>query len=160
LRDEAFGTILAVMTTASPSTKKRGTDTKKHGRVGPYSRLLRYGPIGKTVDGRSAIGRLMRDLEKQLVEHLGHPPSIVEKLLIDRLVRLRCRLQVFEAKYEDNSWTDLDRREYGALHNAFRLTARDLGIRAAPPPEPVAPKPQLTLEELLAAAREERSDRR
>lgn len=99
-------------------------------QLGPYSRVLRRGAIRDNIDGRSTIGRLIRDLESQLVAHVGGNPNIVQRLLIDRLIRIRLRLDELDTKLASGTWTDLDSRTYGGLLNAFRLTAREIGVEA------------------------------
>ena len=104
---------------------------KSRGRIGPYSRVVQRGVIADTVDGRSRDGRLARHMEAELVRHLGGSPSFVEKLLVERLVKIRLRLDALEEKAEADNWTDIDRRTYGGLLNAFRLTAREIGLATA-----------------------------
>jgi hypothetical protein len=103
--------------------------------IGPYSKLLRTAPLLGTIDGRSAIGRLIRDLEEQLFDHIGgrKRATITQKLLIDRLIRIRLRLDAFDKKLDADEWTDLDGRTYGGLQNAYRLCIRELGAPAKAP---------------------------
>jgi hypothetical protein len=123
---------------------------ESHRRVGPYSRVFRRGVIGVSIDGRSQIGRLARDMEAQLIAHCGGSPSVTQRLLIDRAVKIRLRLDEFDAKLASGGeWTALDGRTYGGLLNAFRLAMRELGLKGA---EQRAP----TLAEAMAAARRER----
>jgi hypothetical protein len=107
-----------------------------HRAIGPYSRKLRRGAIGASVDGRSAEGRFIRDLERQLVEHVGGAPSIAQKLLIERLIKIRLQLDGLDAKLTAGTWTPHDGRTYGGLHNAYRLTAREIGLKPAAPQVP------------------------
>lgn len=109
------------------------------GRLGPYSRRLHRGAIGDLFDGRSAQGRFVRHLEAELVAHVGGAPSVTQRLLIDRLIKIRLQLDLFDAKLGAGEWTPHDGRTYGGLLNAFRLTARTLGLigAAAIPPSPL-----------------------
>jgi hypothetical protein len=109
---------------ASSSSKRRP--------LGPYSKVLRRGAIRDNVDGRSTEGRFIRDMEAQLIAHVGGNPSFVQRLLFDRLIRVRLQLDALERKMGDG-WTDKDSRTYGALLNQFRLTAREIGIKATAP---------------------------
>jgi hypothetical protein len=86
-------------------------------------------------------------MEAELIKHLGGTVSFVQKLLIERLIKIRLRLDAIEEKAETGSWTDLDRRVYGALLNAERLTAREIGLKSAVE----VPRPRL--ETVLAAGR-------
>jgi hypothetical protein len=54
-----------------------------------YSRRYERGALGDLADGRSAIGKFVRRLEAELIDHLGHDPSVVERLLIERVVRVQ-----------------------------------------------------------------------
>ena len=96
---------------------------------GPYSRRLKRGAISDAFDGRSTEGRYIRDLEKQLTEHIGGNPTITQKLLIQRIIELRMRLDAFDYKLknEPEKWTGHDDRTYGGCQNAFRLALKDLG---------------------------------
>ena len=54
---------------------------------------------------------------------------------MNTVIKLRLQLDAFEEKLVGSrtgeaTWTDLDRRTYGALHNAYRLALHDL----KPPP--------------------------
>jgi hypothetical protein len=114
----------------------RGSVAKNRGRIGPYSAVLQRGVIGDTVDGPSRDGRLARHIAAELIKHLGGNMLFVEKLLIERFIKTRLRLEALEEKGESGEWTDLDRRTYAALLNAFRLTAREIGLNPAATPPP------------------------
>src|ERR1700716_2192082 len=101
-------------------------------RVGPYSRKLQRGPIGDCVDVRSAEGRFIRDLERQLVDHVGGAPSITQRLLIERIVKIKLQLDAFDNKLASGDWTAHDQRTFNALLNAHRLACRELGLSSAP----------------------------
>ena len=97
-------------------------------RLGPYSRTLRRGAIGILVDGRSERGRLIRDMERQLIEHVGGAPTITQRLLIDRAIKTRLQLDALDEKLAAGNWTPHDQRTFGGLQNAFRLALRELGL--------------------------------
>src|SRR5438094_9855075 len=105
-------------------------------RTGPYSRRLHRGAIGDLVDGRSAQGRFIRHLEAELTAHVGGLPSIAQKLLIDRIIRLRLQLDALDRKLASGDWTPHDARTYGGILNAHRLALREIGIRPAAKPAP------------------------
>lgn len=119
---------------------------KSRGRIGPYSRVLQRGVIGDIVDGRSRDGRLARHMELELVRHLGGNVSFVQKLLIERLIKIRLQLDSLDDKLTRGEWTPHDSRTYGGLMNAFRLTAREIGLKPA-----AVPPPTKTLAEHLAS---------
>src|SRR3954452_3274407 len=107
-------------------TEKSPTDRR---RLGPYSRKLQRGAIGDLVDGRSAEGRFIRNLEAELTAHVGGSPTITQRLLIDRIIKVRLQLDALDDKLAARDWTAHDQRTYGALLNAYRLTARELGVQ-------------------------------
>jgi hypothetical protein len=111
------------------STAKRRPGTGP----GPYSRVLRRGAIGVAISGRSQLGRLVRDMERQLSDHVGGNPSITQRLLIDRAIKIRLQLDALDKKLAEGAWTAHDGRTYGGLLNAFRLAMRELGLQPASP---------------------------
>jgi hypothetical protein len=117
-------------------------------RLGPYSRALRRGAIGTSIDGRSTFGRYLRDLEAQLVRHCGGPLSITitQRLLIDRLIKVTVQLDALDQRLmRSDGWTDHDSRTHGGLINRQRLLLREIGFKQQ------APKaPSLSLVEYLA----------
>jgi hypothetical protein len=116
--------------------------------IGPYSRSLRRGVIGRSLDGRSEAGRYARDLERQLVTHVGGETaaSIAMKLLIERIVRTALQLRALDARLEDGTtWTDCDARTHAGLVNRQRLLLREIGLKPIPPPVP-------TLDEIMASS--------
>lgn len=104
--------------------------------LGPHSRVFRRGAIGDSIDGRSTLGRFIRDLERQLIEHVGGAPSITQRLLIDRIIRIRVQLDALDEKLSAGNWTPHDSRTHGALNNALRLTLREIGLRPAAARQP------------------------
>ena len=107
------------------------TSTKDHRRFGPYSRRLHRGAIGDLVDGRSTTGRFIRNLEAELIAHVGGSPTITQKLLIDRIIRLRLQLDALDEKLASGAWSGHDARTYGGILNAHRLALRELGMKPA-----------------------------
>jgi len=102
--------------------------------VRPHSRILTRGAIGslRKLDGRSPEGRLVRRLEGELLAHLGHEPSVAERLLVDQIVKLRLLLDALGERMMEGTFTDLDRRCFGSAHNALRLALREIGLKPAP----------------------------
>ena len=73
----------------------------------------------------------MRHMEAELIKHIGGKPNFMQRLLIERIVKIRMQLDIFEEKLaRGEAWTPHDGRTYGALHNAIRLTAREIGLTA------------------------------
>jgi hypothetical protein len=115
--------------------------------LGPYSRALRRGTIGASIDGRSAVGRFCRDLERQLAQHVAGPGAslgslnIAQQLLVQRLVKTTVQINALDEKLERGDWTDHDARTHGGLINRQRLLLREIGL--APP----AAQPRTSLAE-------------
>jgi hypothetical protein len=83
------------------------------------------------MDGRTEIGRFVRNLEAELIAHIGGAPSITQKLMIDRIIRTKLQLDSLDEKLAAGTFTPHDQRTYGALLNAHRLGLRELGKPAA-----------------------------
>ena len=111
---------------------------------GPYSRALRRGTLGVSIDGRTATGRFCRDLEHQLCEHLAgqgatlESLTVTQRLLVDRCVKVTYQLGEFDKKLASDAtrWTEHDGLTYHALINRQRLLLRDIGLDAPPSPPP------------------------
>jgi hypothetical protein len=126
---------------------RRDGAMEKRKQIGPYSRRLHRGSIGASIDGRSELGRFIRALEAALVAHVGGAPSIVQRLLIERLIKLQLQLDGLDAKLAGGEWTPHDGRTYGGILNAYRLTGRELGLK------PAAASPLSLAERLRGAKR-------
>jgi len=100
---------------------------KDRRRFGPYSKRLHRGAIGDLVDGRSAQGRFIRHLEAELIVHVCGSPTIVQRMLIDRTIKIRLQLDALDEKLSAGDWSAHDQRTYGALLNAQHLCLRELG---------------------------------
>lgn len=100
--------------------------------VKPYSKILSRGVIGslKDLDGRSEQGRLVRQLEAELIAHIGGDPDIKQRLLIERIIKARWQLHLLDEKLFQGGWTDLDTRTYTGLSTSYREALRDLGPKS------------------------------
>ena len=125
---------------------RRGRPSWNKGRSGPYSQRLEAG-VASLIDGNTAEGNFARQLEVELVAHVGGSPTITQRLLIDRTVSIMLKLERFDAKLDDSGWTAHDTRTYGGLNNALRLMLRALD--AGKPPKARAP----SLAEVIARDR-------
>lgn len=125
----------------SESSAVQPRNTAKHGRLGPYSRLIDRGAVGGAIDGRSREGRFLRAYEKALVVHVGGNPSLVQRALICRAARLALHLELLDEKtlVEGFTFTKHDCYFYVSWSNALgRLLAR-LGLDpATSPPQGLA----------------------
>lgn len=116
-------------------------------QIGPYSRAIDRGAIGSRIDGRSREGRFLRQYERQLIEHVGGNPSIVQRALIHRAARLALHLELMDERSlaGEVEFGTHDHHFYVAWSNGLaRLLAR-LGMD-----RPDAPKPP-SLAEYVAA---------
>ena len=104
--------------------------------LGPYSRRLQRGAVGDHIDGRSILGRFVRDLESQLVEHIGGRPSVTQRMVIERLIKTRVQLDLLDERLLTGNWTAHDQRSHGALLNSLRLCCRESGLTATKAPVP------------------------
>ena len=93
--------------------------------VGGHSsveRLLR-------VDGRTRLGKLMKDIRGALVEHIGGEPNAAQQLLIHAATIKQVRLILVEAYVlENGSLADGDKHGYLAWSNSLRRDLEALGI--------------------------------
>src|SRR5262245_7770141 len=142
------------MTSAASEPTTTINPRKTTARFGAYSAAYRRGSVSRSIDGRSVEGRLARHMEADLLKHVGPNAPVTTRLLVENAVRVRLRLEAFETKMDMGSWSDLDRRTYGGLLNAYRLILRELGFKAAPPPQ--AAKPLPSLDDLIDAMKAER----
>jgi hypothetical protein len=105
---------------------------------GPHSKRFDRGIISQAVDETSPQGQFIRKLEADLIEHIGGAPSVTEWLLIQRIIRLQVRLDLFDRKLatKPETWTPHDDWTYHGCGNAFRLALRELGFKPRPKPAP------------------------
>lgn len=104
------------------------TDDKARG-IGPYSRPHRLW----NTDGRTRIGRLIRDFERGLIDHVGGSPTATQRNTIDIAVGLKRQIVLLELR---GITTDHDRKAFASWNNGLRLAIRDLGHKPAAPAKP------------------------
>ena len=81
-------------------------------RLSSESRVLRRGSLGDQIDGRSREGRFLRDVERELVAHVGGKPTVTQKLLIRRLARGLLRLELLDERITRGELNDHDARTF------------------------------------------------
>lgn len=97
-------------------------------RVGPYSRPQAL----QRLDGRTREARLLRQVRKELTEHVGGKPSATQRALIDRAAWLSLRVAQLDGKTaEGGQMTEHDARTYLAWSNTLTRTLRQLGTKSA-----------------------------
>jgi len=113
-------------------------------QLGPYSKVRQLA----TLDPRTSEGLFVKRLREDLTEHLGHEPSAVERIYIDRACWLSLRIALLDKKIAAHQdFTLPDTNFYLAWNNSLvRLLAR-LGLES-PKAKPSRP----TLDEILAEA--------
>ena len=117
--------IAKAMEIEAKPRRKKAPNTR---RLGAYSRRYTRRIMGGWgPDGRSSEGKFARKLELELLGNLKRQPTLVQKLLVRRAVRIQLQLNALDEKMDAGNFTDHDRRVLGALNNAFRLVLRDLG---------------------------------
>jgi len=100
--------------------------------LGPESRVLRRGVLGDKLDGRSREGRFLLKCERELTAQVGGDPSFTQQILIRRMSRALLRLELIDERVmAAGTLSDHDAKTFSALSNIVRLTARELGVRAA-----------------------------
>lgn len=114
--------------TQSPVPHKRTSAERQ--RKDPYSRPVRV--AGVTT--RTAEGRLIRDVRRDLIEHIGGAPSPAQRLLIERAVMLTVQLARMDGKsLKEGAMSEHASREYLAWSNTLTRLLRQLGLKGAPP---------------------------
>lgn len=82
------------------------------------------------IDGRTHLGKAIALLRRELVDHLGGSPSIVESLLIDRIIAKSIKCFLYERKTLSNPAISYGSRDiYLATANSLRLDIQCLGLK-------------------------------
>jgi hypothetical protein len=119
--------------TASPGTQpaaSRQRSTAERHRKDTYSRPVRM--AGVTT--RTSEGRLIRDIRRDLIKHVGDAPSATQRALIERAVMLTVQLSRMDAKaLRDGAMSDHASREYLAWSNTLTRTMKALGMKGPAP---------------------------
>lgn len=114
-------------------------------KASPVAGILRPHRLSK-IDGRSTVGRRLRAITRELIDHCGGAGQIsaAQRYLIERVAIDLIRLELLDQKMAEGSLSIGEGRIAHALRNAVRLCLRDLGMKAAASRQP-------TLQEHLAA---------
>jgi hypothetical protein len=78
------------------------------------------------LDGRTHQYRLARDLTAELVDYLGNDPTLPQRLLIERIVKLTVHLDKLEERMTAGDWTAHYQQAHTRLSNSHRLAMREL----------------------------------
>src|SRR5215471_8279475 len=103
---------------------------RKHG---PHSRGHRL----VNLDGRTQEAALMQRVRDELLAHLGHNPSTVERVMSERCCFLQLRLSMLDKKLlSGKDFTQIDSNVYLAWNNSLIRTLVKLGINPSKPRVP------------------------
>ena len=84
------------------------------------------------VDGRSTLGKLMRQVRADLIRHVGGRASATQRMMIERAVTLTGYLARLDAEaLSPAGLSDHRRREYLAADGSLRRTLREIGLEGA-----------------------------
>lgn len=98
--------------------------------IGPYSSA---GAMS-LIDGRTRQALFMQRLRKKLLDHVGGDPTITQRQLIERVVRLSMLVEIFDAKFfKDGELSERDQRQHITYSNALSRTLAKLGVNAKSP---------------------------
>ena len=111
---------------------------------GPFSRRV----LATIVNGKSTDGHFIRAYQRELTEHIGGRPTIVQRRLIERAAMLALHLLKFDQRaYRVGQLSDRSMRDYLAAHNSLTRTLQAIGVQAAPVEAESKPK---TLADIVA----------
>ena len=111
---------------------------------GPFSRRV----LATIVNGKSTDGHFIRAYQRELTEHIGGRPTIVQRRLIERAAMLALHLLKFDQRaHRVGELSDRSMRDYLAAHNSLTRTLQAIGVQAAPVEG--EPKPK-TLADIIA----------
>jgi hypothetical protein len=100
-------------------------------RLEPKSRGQRRGIV--RVDARTREGRLLRDVRKALLEHLGPNPTVVQRSMVERAAWLELKCALLDQKIISQTDTTFDSATYLSWVGHLRRLYQALGIaRPAP----------------------------
>lgn len=80
------------------------------------------------VDHRTRLGKTVKYLRNELINHCGGSPSVAERLLIDRIIQKAIKCHLYEMGILKNP-DQGSRDHYLALANSLRHDLQALGIK-------------------------------
>jgi hypothetical protein len=84
------------------------------------------------LDGRTKESRLLEDVRRDLVRHVGNKPSATQRQLIERACQLTLRVALMDQAFaETGEMSDHTSRVYLAWSNSLSRTLRELGLKGA-----------------------------
>jgi len=111
----------------------------KRPRPGPFSRRV----LATIVSGNSADGYFVRAYVRELTEHIGGKPTIVQRRLIERAAMLALHLLKFDQRaHRVGELSDRSMRDYLAAHNSLTRTLQAIGVQASNESAVASPEPE------------------
>ena len=97
-------------------------------KIGPYSSPDALAKLDK----RTRESRLLRDVRRELTEHVGGSPSAAQRMLIEQAAQLRLHLAMMDRRTaQGRALTPHDSRVYLAWANSLSKLLRHLGLKGA-----------------------------
>jgi hypothetical protein len=98
-------------------------------KLGAYSKEI----VLARPDRRTREARLLRQVRRALIEHLGGEARITapQRALIERCAMLQLRIAALDARIFDGSFTEYDSKVYLAFSNSLTRTLTALGLQPA-----------------------------
>ena len=114
-------------------TETGATHATNGAKVGPYSNVGRL----LNVDGRTRLGKLMRDVRAALSEHVGGEPNAAQQLIIHQATIKTTRLILLEKRIlSELGLEEGDTHQWLAWSNSLRRDLEALGIASKVRNEP------------------------
>jgi len=124
------------------SAGKKRAPNQHTAKLGPYSKWGRL----HSVDLRTSEGLIVHRLRRELTEHCGGNPSVVQRTIIERCCWLQLRLALMDRKLaKGHDINECDSNSYISWTNALVRTMSRLGV--TPPKRSTTRRP---LSEILA----------
>ena len=102
--------------------------------LGPFSAQHRLSKL----DGRTREAKLARSTRDGLLQHLGHPASATEEMLIERCVQLAVRIALMDRRFaERRQMTEAETNTYLSWSAHLSRLLHQLGL-AGPKQKPPA----------------------
>ena len=102
----------------------------------PQSRVFRDGMLKLSIDGRSRLGRYLRALRIELIEHVAGPnasPEVIQAQLIELAVSDAHQLMLFQERGLSGRLSPRERREESSVRGRYEKTLARLGIQRTVP---------------------------
>jgi hypothetical protein len=96
-------------------------------KLGAYSQEI----VLARPDGRSKEARLLQQVRRELLSHIGGNPSAPQTALIERAAMLQLRVATLDSKILEGTFSEYDAKVYLAFSNSLCRTLAALGLKPA-----------------------------